>query len=107
MAKRRKTVPARKPREQSGDDEALLFRSAEALGRVIGALQRQLDEATQRLSSNGRSAATPPRGAAKSTGATKKTAGAAKTSTAKSKRAQAAHHKTRPRAAARKAAKRR
>lgn len=50
MAKRRKTLPARKARDRSRDDDSLLLRSAESLGRVIGALQRQLDEATQRLS---------------------------------------------------------
>lgn len=48
MAKRRKTLPARKPRDR--DDDSLLLRSAESLGRVIGALQRQLDDATRRLS---------------------------------------------------------
>jgi hypothetical protein len=49
MAKRRKTLPARKPRDRSRDDDSRLLRSAESLGRVIGALQRQLDEATKRL----------------------------------------------------------
>jgi hypothetical protein len=104
MARRRKTIPARTPRDRSGDDDALLFRSAEMLGRVIGALQRQLDDATRRLSSKADSAATPPRRAAKRKAATKKTAGARKISTAKSKRAVAANHKSPPRGA-RKAAK--
>jgi hypothetical protein len=49
MAKRRKMLPARKPRDRSRDDDSMLLRSAESLGRVIGALQRQLDEATKRL----------------------------------------------------------
>ena len=49
MAKRRKTLPARKPRDRSRDDDSLLLRSAESLGRVIGALQRQLDGATRKL----------------------------------------------------------
>jgi hypothetical protein len=48
MAKRKKVLPARKPRDRSRDD-SLLLRSAETLGRVIGALQRQLDGATKRL----------------------------------------------------------
>jgi hypothetical protein len=48
MAKRR-NLPARKPRDRSRDDDSMLLRSAESLGRVIGALQRQLDEATKRL----------------------------------------------------------
>jgi hypothetical protein len=50
MTKRKKTLPARKPRDRSRDDDSLLLRSAESLGRVIGALQRQLDGATKRLS---------------------------------------------------------
>lgn len=49
MAKQRTVLPARKPRDRSRDD-SLLLRSAESLGRVIGALQRQLDGATKRLS---------------------------------------------------------
>lgn len=54
MAKRSKQLPARKPSDRSRDDDSLLLRSAESLGRVIGALQRQLDGATRRLArSNG------------------------------------------------------
>lgn len=49
MAKQRKTLPARRQRGRSRDDDSLLLRSAEALGRVIGALQRQLDGATKRV----------------------------------------------------------
>ena len=49
MTKRKKVLPARKPRDRSRDDDSLLLRSAESLGRVIGALQRQLDGATKRL----------------------------------------------------------
>jgi len=49
MAKRRKVLPARKPRDRSRDDDSLLLRSAESLGRMIGALQRQLEGATKRL----------------------------------------------------------
>jgi hypothetical protein len=48
MAKRTRMLPARKPRN-SRDDESLLMRSAESLGRMIGTLQRQLDGATRRL----------------------------------------------------------
>jgi hypothetical protein len=48
MAKQGKALPARRPPERF-DDSALL-RSAEALGRMIGALQRQLDGAVRRLS---------------------------------------------------------
>jgi hypothetical protein len=48
MAKRGKAQPARRPAGQV--EESALLRSAEALGRMIGALQRQLDGATKRLS---------------------------------------------------------
>ena len=50
MAKRRKVLPARKPRDRPRDDDSLLLRSAESLGRVISALQRQLEDAARRLS---------------------------------------------------------
>ena len=50
MAKREKVLPARKQRDRSRDDESLLMRSAESLGRMIGSLQRQLDGAGKRLS---------------------------------------------------------
>ena len=45
MAKQGKILPARRPRQ----DESLLLRSAESLGRMIGSLQRQLDDATRKL----------------------------------------------------------
>lgn len=50
MAKRKKVLPARRQRDRSQDDESLLIRSAESLGRMIGSLQRQLDGAARRLS---------------------------------------------------------
>jgi hypothetical protein len=50
MAKRNKVLPARKQRDRPQDEESLLMRSAESLGRMIGSLQRQLDGATRRLS---------------------------------------------------------
>ena len=49
MAKRERTIQSRR-RTKSGDDESLLLRSAESLGRVIGALQRQLDGAARGIS---------------------------------------------------------
>jgi hypothetical protein len=49
MAKRGRILPAR--RQQVED--ALLIRSAESLGRMIGTLQRQLDGASKKLSSAG------------------------------------------------------
>ena len=45
----RKTVPAHPARDRSREDESLLLRSAESLGRMIGSLQRQLEIATGRL----------------------------------------------------------
>ena len=48
MAKQNK-VSAAKMTVDTRDEESLLLRSAESLGRVIGALQRQLDGATRRL----------------------------------------------------------
>ena len=53
MAKRRKAPPARKPREAQVEEHSLLLRSAESLGRVIGTLQRQLDDVTRRMGSGG------------------------------------------------------
>ena len=59
MAKRRKALPARPPVDGAGEEHSLLLRSAESLGRVIGALQRQLDDATRRLSLDGSGSAHP------------------------------------------------
>ncbi len=50
MGKQKRALPSRKLRDRSRDDESVLLRSAESLGRVIGSLQRQLDGATKRLS---------------------------------------------------------
>lgn len=50
MAEHKRALPKRKPRDRSRDDDSLLLRSAESIGRVIGLLQRQLDGATKRLS---------------------------------------------------------
>jgi hypothetical protein len=50
MTKHGKLLPARRQRDRSRDEDSILLRSAESLGRVIGTLQRQLDGATQRLS---------------------------------------------------------
>ena len=47
----RKAIPARPTRDRTRDDESLLLRSAESLGRMIGSLQRQLDVATGRMRS--------------------------------------------------------
>lgn len=89
MTKRKRVRPgkhAKKVRDRSGDDDSLLLRSAESLGRVIGALQRQLDGATKRLSDTAggaldklpsvreiQDAVTPSRGSKKG-GSKKKTA---------------------------------
>ena len=58
----RKTIAAYPGRDRSRDDESLLLRSAESLGRMIGSLQRQLDIATGRLQG------TKPNGKARRTG---------------------------------------
>ena len=47
MAKRGRTLPARRQHVE----DALLIRSAESLGRMIGTLQRQLDGASKKFSS--------------------------------------------------------
>jgi hypothetical protein len=56
MAKQRSTPAARKPRNGADRDDSLLLQSAESLGRVIGELQRQIDNATKRLSKTTRDA---------------------------------------------------
>ena len=45
---RPRVLPARKA--ASRDDDSLLTRSAESLGRVIGSLQRQMQDGTKRMS---------------------------------------------------------
>lgn len=47
MAKHGKASPAPRPQEE---DDSILLRSAETIGRVIGTLQRQLDGARGRFS---------------------------------------------------------
>lgn len=84
MAKRRKVLPARKPRDRARDDDSLLLQSAESLGRLIGALQRQLDSTTKRLSRRGLTAKT--------------TKGATKRRSTSAKAASANDHKRRARA---------
>jgi hypothetical protein len=75
MAKRKAVLQARKQRDRSRDDDSLLLRSAESLGRVIGELQRQLDGATRRLAGsggNGRAQRRRPRAARKGAAAKRK-----------------------------------
>jgi len=50
MAKQGKLLPARRQRHGPQDEESVLVRSAESIGRVIGSLQRQLDGARNRIS---------------------------------------------------------
>jgi hypothetical protein len=50
MAKQGKALPARRLQET---DSSLFLRSAESLGRVIGTLQRQLDNASKRMTDHG------------------------------------------------------
>ena len=76
MAKRRRALPARKQRDRSRDDDSVLLRSAESLGRLIGLLQRQLEGATRRLSTDAGSPPSRRRAATSNTGTrtTKRTA---------------------------------
>jgi hypothetical protein len=62
----RKVIPARPSRDRSRDDESLLLRSAESLGRMIGSLQRQLDVATGRVAGSKANGAAGKSSAAKS-----------------------------------------
>jgi hypothetical protein len=59
-------------KQDAREEESLLLRSAESLGRVIGALQRQLDGATRRLADTAdifdQERATPARRAASGNG---------------------------------------
>jgi hypothetical protein len=83
MAKHEKVLPARRPRTRKGD-ESVLLQSADAIGRVIGSLQRQLDSARGRLSNfaadgfgahsngNGNGNGSAPRKASKQTAATER-----------------------------------
>jgi hypothetical protein len=99
MAKQGKALPARRQRET---ENSLFIQSAESLGRVIGTLQRQLDNVSRRLTepaeqrgdahdvpaaSNGHR---PPKTEARKTAARKTaapTAAARKTTAAKNKTA--------------------
>ena len=84
MAKRMKEPPVRKI--QGGDDDSVLLRSAESLGRMIGALQRQLDRVSERLPIAA-SDAVPVRGTVNSGPAVKSTGSGAKRKSAKKKSA--------------------
>ena len=103
MAKQKRALPQqRKPRDRSRDEESLLLRSAESLGRMIGALQRQLDGATKRLAQASEAWESTPslldekatrRGATKRS-AKKKSAGAKNTASAADKKKKSAAKKS-------------
>ena len=64
MAKHGSRLPARKPqKKERRDEESLLIRSAESLGRMIGSLQRQLDAAARKANGHAAKARTVRRGA--------------------------------------------
>jgi len=65
-------------KNRSRDDESLLLRSAESLGRMIGSLQRQLDIATGRLARSKRNGTSRKSGAAKTRGSARKKSVASK-----------------------------
>ena len=88
MAKREtKVLPARKS-AASRDDDSLLIRSAESLGRVVGSLQRQMQGTTKRMSSVAEDAmdALPkmPQLGRRATGGSRKGAGTRKSAARKS-----------------------
>ena|SRR2546422_9103113 len=84
----RKTIPAHSGRDRSREDESLLLRSAESLGRMIGSLQRQLEIATGRLQGSkpngsvGRKSAAAKRSVKAKSGAATSRGGARKKSAA-------------------------
>lgn len=53
MAKQKKT--GTKQRSQNGASDAVLLRAAESLGRMIGALQREIDRVTAHLPTTAKS----------------------------------------------------
>jgi len=53
MTKQGKLLPARRQRVQPQDEDSILVRSAESIGRVIGTLQRQLDTARNQIATSG------------------------------------------------------
>jgi hypothetical protein len=114
VAKRSKVLRARKPRDRFGDDESLLMRSAESLGRVIGSLQRQLDGAAGRLSATAdevmKSVADiplPPTGRGSRKGGTKKKSAATSRTTTRTASSRKTTGTKRTTASARKSAKKR
>src|ERR1051325_3498470 len=100
----RKTIPASPGRDRSRDDESLLLRSAESLGRMIGSLQRQLDVVTGRVNAakpNGSGRQSRPDGNGRKTLAASGSSANAKSGTTRSRTG------TRKTASARKTAKKR
>ena len=89
MAKQGKLAVKRKQRYQSQDEDSILLRSAESIGRVIGTLQRQLDGARNRLADvAGKSLGTPhadTNGCAKTARATARAKPSSSTGTRKAK----------------------
>ena len=52
MAKRTTMLPRGKQRDRSRDEQDMLLRSAESLGRVIAELQRQLEDVGMPMKAN-------------------------------------------------------
>jgi len=82
MAKRGK-LAARRQRYQAEDEDSVLLRSAESIGRVIGTLQRQLDGARNRLSGVAGTSHRAPRTDTNGRGKTARTTARAKPSATK------------------------
>jgi len=85
MAK--KVLRATPVRSRSREDESLLLRSAESLGRMIGALQRQLDVATTRIAGTRADAASSRKPVKATRGRSKARSGTATRGTAPKKSA--------------------
>ena len=94
MAKQGRLTPARRPRERSEEEESILLRSAETIGRMIGTLQRQLNGARGRLSSLANDGAAPSSNGSRPTRKTTKRAAVATTVMPAAKRKSSASKKT-------------
>jgi hypothetical protein len=108
MAKREtKVLPARKS-AASRDEDSLLTRSAETLGRVVGSLQRQMQGTTKRMSNVAEDAmeALPelPRLGRRASGTSRKSTGSRKSAGARKSGGTRKPATTGTRAGARKAA---
>jgi hypothetical protein len=104
MAK--KVLRATPARDRSREDESLLLRSAESLGRMIGALQRQLDVATKRITGTRADTARTRKPVKAARGGSKARSGTAARGTAPKKSASSTANRASPRRSTKNAKKR-